>query len=46
MKEIDEDHEEKSDVMGLKECPECKEKTLQMSGGCMQCTNCGYSKCD
>ena len=46
MKEIDEDHEEKSDIMGLKECPECKEKTLQMSGGCMQCTNCGYSKCD
>ena len=46
MKEIDEDHEEESDVMGLKECPECKEKTLQMSGGCMQCTNCGYSKCD
>ena len=46
MKEIDEDHEEESDIMGLKECPECKEKTLQMSGGCMQCTNCGYSKCD
>ena len=33
-------------TMGLKECPECKEKTLQMSGGCMQCSNCGYSKCD
>ena len=46
MKEIDEDHEEESDIIGLKECPECKEKTLQMSGGCMQCTNCGYSKCD
>ena len=46
MKEMDEEHEEESDIMGLKECPECKEKTLQMSGGCMQCTNCGYSKCD
>ena len=46
MKEIDEDHEEEHNIIGLKECPECKEKTLQMSGGCMQCANCGYSKCD
>lgn len=46
MNKIDEDHEEESDIIGLKECPECKEKTLQMSGGCMQCTNCGYSKCE
>jgi ribonucleoside-diphosphate reductase alpha chain len=37
---------EETEVMGLKECPECKERTLQMAGGCMQCSNCGYSKCD
>lgn len=37
---------EEQNVMGLKECPECGEKTLQMAGGCMQCSNCGYSKCD
>ena len=37
---------EETKVMGLKECPECKERTLQMAGGCMQCSNCGYSKCD
>lgn len=38
--------EEENNVMGLKECPECGERTLQMTGGCMQCTNCSYSKCD
>ena len=37
---------EEQKIMGLKECPECGEKTLQMAGGCMQCSNCGYSKCD
>ena len=26
-------------------CPECKEP-LTASGGCYQCSNCGYSKCD
>ena len=26
-------------------CPECKEP-LSASGGCYQCPNCGYSKCD
>lgn len=25
-------------------CPECGQK-LEHSGGCVQCTNCGYSKC-
>jgi ribonucleoside-diphosphate reductase alpha chain len=42
----EEQMENESKVIGLKECPECGEKTMQMSGGCMQCTNCGYSKCD
>ena len=26
-------------------CPECKEPLLR-TGGCIQCTNCGYSKCE
>ena len=42
----EQDEVEETEVMGLKECPECKERTLQMAGGCMQCSNCGYSKCD
>lgn len=49
MNSVEEEHVEivnPDKTMGLKECPECKEKTLQMSGGCMQCSNCGYSKCD
>ena len=41
-----EEEVEEQKIMGLKECPECGEKTLQMAGGCMQCSNCGYSKCD
>jgi ribonucleoside-diphosphate reductase alpha chain len=28
------------------ECPECKEKTMINTGGCVQCTNCSYTKCD
>ncbi|MBO8160580.1 MAG: vitamin B12-dependent ribonucleotide reductase [Thermosipho sp. (in: Bacteria)] len=27
------------------ECPECGLRTLQPDGGCVVCTNCGYSKC-
>ena len=48
----EETYEDENDVMndylllGLKECPECGERTLQMTGGCMQCINCAYSKCD
>lgn len=30
----------------LAECPECHEKTLIHEGGCIQCTSCGYSKCE
>ena len=44
--ENEEEEVEEQKIMGLKECPECGEKTLQMAGGCMQCSNCGYSKCD
>ena len=42
----DEVEEQQQEIMGLKECPECGERTLQMTGGCMQCSNCSYSKCD
>ena len=28
------------------QCPECKEKTMINTGGCVQCTNCSYTKCD
>jgi len=27
-------------------CPECKQETLIYQNGCVQCTNCGHSKCD
>jgi len=27
-------------------CPECKQETLVFQGGCVQCTHCGYSRCD
>ena len=27
-------------------CPECKEKTLYNSGGCVQCSNCSWTKCE
>lgn len=29
----------------LEECPSCHEKTLIHQGGCLDCTNCGYSRC-
>lgn len=28
------------------ECPGCHEKTLVHVGGCIQCPQCGYSKCN
>lgn len=37
---------ENNNVMGLETCPECGEKTLMMTGGCMQCSNCSYTKCE
>lgn len=27
-------------------CPECEEKTLLKTEGCISCVNCGYSKCN
>ena len=36
----------KEENKGNVTCPECKEKTLSMQGGCNVCTNCGYTKCD
>ena len=29
----------------LEECPNCHEKTLIHTGGCLGCSNCGWSKC-
>lgn len=29
----------------LEECPSCHEKTLIHQGGCIGCTNCGFSRC-
>ena len=48
IKQLEEDESDDCDceIMGLKECPECGERTLQMTGGCMQCSNCSYSKCE
>lgn len=34
------------EVIDLEECPNCHEKTLIHTGGCIQCNNCSYSKCD
>lgn len=34
------------EVIDLEECPNCHEKTLIHTGGCVQCNNCSYSKCD
>ena len=28
------------------ECPECKQKTLINTGGCVQCSSCSYTKCE
>ena len=39
---IDKDKEDKED--GDK-CPECGEKLIR-SGGCMQCNNCAWTRCD
>lgn len=42
---IDQEPEEEThNDMGI--CPECGEKTLKPEGKCVNCTNCGYSKCD
>ena len=41
-----EEQEIKENKIGMRECPECGKKSLEMSGGCMQCKECGYSKCD
>ena len=34
------------DISELEECPECHHKTLIHSGGCVQCIDCGWSKCN
>ena len=47
MKQIEEEPTEMKDKpIGMKECPECGKKSLEMSGGCHVCKECGYSKCD
>ena len=45
MKEVEQENEHE-ELMGLEKCPECGEKTLMMTGGCMQCSNCSYTKCE
>ena len=34
------------DITEYEECPECHHKTLIHSGGCVQCVDCGWSKCN
>ena len=47
MKNIEVEEEINNDeVMGMKVCPECGKKSLEMSGGCQVCKECGHSKCD
>lgn len=36
----------KTSSSSLEECPQCHEKTLIRSGGCINCTACGWSKCN
>ena len=45
MKEVEQENEHE-ELIGLEKCPECGEKTLMMTGGCMQCSNCSYTKCE
>lgn len=35
-----------SSTISLGECPNCHEKTLIHTNGCLSCSSCGYSKCD
>lgn len=44
IEEKEEREKEKKEIKNEK-CPECNEP-LTRSGGCIQCNNCGYSKCD
>jgi ribonucleoside-diphosphate reductase alpha chain len=37
---------EHENTENLEECPECHHKTLIHSGGCIQCIDCGWSKCN
>ena len=47
MKQIEEKPTEiKDELIGMKKCPECGKKSLEMSGGCQVCKECGHSKCD
>lgn len=34
------------EVDNLEKCPQCGESTLIHTDGCIQCTSCGYSKCN
>ena len=40
-----EDNNEESQTYEVAKCPECGED-LSFMGGCVSCTNCGFSKCD
>ena len=43
VKEMDKPIQERND---LSVCPECGQHTLKPEGKCVNCFNCGYSKCD
>ena len=34
------------EVDNMEKCPQCSEPTLIHTDGCIQCTSCGYSKCN
>ncbi|MGM9533534.1 TSCPD domain-containing protein, partial [Intestinibacter sp.] len=34
------------EVDNMEKCPQCSESTLIHTDGCIQCTSCGYSKCN
>lgn len=47
MKQVEEEMDDNNDEnIGLELCPECGKKSLEMSGGCKTCKECGWSKCD
>ena len=39
------EHSEENFDEGYEECPSCHQKSLIRSGGCNECTNCGWTKC-
>lgn len=42
---IPSEHVEQNEDEGYEECPSCHKNSLIRSGGCNECTNCGWSRC-